>query len=50
MPGRTFSVDGLSRRPKQIGDEEYPPVNPALLDEPKSMSFEYPDKDNGIAG
>ncbi|KNZ77665.1 hypothetical protein J132_04484 [Termitomyces sp. J132] len=27
VPGKTFSVDGLSRRLKQLGDEEYLPVN-----------------------
>ena len=50
VPGRTFSVDGLSRRHKQDGDEEYSPVNPELMDEPKFMNFEYPDKDNKVVG
>ncbi|KAG6900168.1 hypothetical protein C0995_004145, partial [Termitomyces sp. Mi166 len=31
-------------------DEEYPPVDPELMDEPKSMYFEYPDKDNNVPG
>ncbi|KAG5330992.1 hypothetical protein C0989_008452, partial [Termitomyces sp. Mn162] len=48
VPGKTFSVDGLSRRIKQPGDEEYQSVNPELVDEPKSMKFEYPDRDNGV--
>ncbi|KNZ71917.1 hypothetical protein J132_05191 [Termitomyces sp. J132] len=46
VPGKTFSVDGLSRRLKQPGDEEYPPVNPELMDNPKAMHFEYPAKTN----
>ena len=50
VPGKAFSIDGLSRRCKQPGDEEYPPVDPELLDEPKSMYFEYPDRDNNIPG
>ncbi|KAG6873967.1 hypothetical protein C0993_000919, partial [Termitomyces sp. T159_Od127] len=50
VPGKTFSVDGLSRHPKYPGDEEYPPVDPELMDEPKSMLFEYPDKDNQVPG
>ncbi|KAG6882381.1 hypothetical protein C0992_011841, partial [Termitomyces sp. T32_za158] len=49
VPGKTFSVDGLSRRPKYPGDEEYPPVDPELMDKPKSMLFEYPDKDNQVS-
>ncbi|KAG6870231.1 hypothetical protein C0992_000651, partial [Termitomyces sp. T32_za158] len=49
VPGKTFSVDGLSRRPKYPGDEEYPLVDPELMDEPKSMLFEYPDKDNQVS-
>ncbi|KAG5721882.1 hypothetical protein E4T56_gene14791, partial [Termitomyces sp. T112] len=48
--GKTFSVDGLSRRLKQPGDEEYPPVNPELVDNPKTMHFEYPDKTNNEPG
>ncbi|KAG6874433.1 hypothetical protein C0993_000592, partial [Termitomyces sp. T159_Od127] len=48
--GKTFSVDGLSRHPKYPGDEEYPPVDPELMDEPKSMLFDYPDKDNQVPG
>ncbi|KAG6863232.1 hypothetical protein C0993_012395 [Termitomyces sp. T159_Od127] len=48
VPGKTFSVDGLSRHPKYPGDEEYPPVDLELMDEPKSMLFEYPDKDNQV--
>ncbi|KNZ81386.1 hypothetical protein J132_00972 [Termitomyces sp. J132] len=50
VPGKTFSVDGLSRRLKQPGDEEYPPINPELVDNPKTMHFEYPDKTNNEPG
>ncbi|KNZ79185.1 hypothetical protein J132_11181 [Termitomyces sp. J132] len=50
VPRKTFSVDGLSRRLKQPGDEEYPPVNPQLVDNPKTMHFEYPDKANNEPG
>ena len=50
VPGRTFSVDGLSRRLRQEGDEVYPPVNPELIDEPKSMHFEYLDKEQNVPG
>ncbi|KNZ79064.1 hypothetical protein J132_04764 [Termitomyces sp. J132] len=46
VPGKTSSVDGLSRRLKQPGDEEYPPVNPELVDNPNTMHFEYPAKTN----
>ncbi|KNZ74504.1 hypothetical protein J132_06458, partial [Termitomyces sp. J132] len=34
VPRKTFSVDGLSRRTKWPGDEEYQLVNPELMDEP----------------
>ncbi|KNZ81653.1 hypothetical protein J132_11006 [Termitomyces sp. J132] len=50
VPGKTFSVDGLSRRLKWPGDEEYPPVNPELIDNPKTMHFEYPVKTNNEPG
>ncbi|KAG6883138.1 hypothetical protein C0993_007634 [Termitomyces sp. T159_Od127] len=50
VPGKTFSVDGLFRHPKYPRDEEYPLVDPELMDEPKSMLFEYPDKDNQVPG
>ncbi|KAG6914761.1 hypothetical protein DXG01_015500, partial [Tephrocybe rancida] len=46
----TFSIDGLSRRTEQPGDEKYAPVDPELMDEPKAMLFEYPDQTNNIAG
>ncbi|KNZ77803.1 hypothetical protein J132_03863 [Termitomyces sp. J132] len=36
VPEQTFSVDGLSMRLKQPGDEEYPPVNPELVVNPKT--------------
>ena len=50
VPGRTFSVDGLSRRLRQEGDEVYPPVNSELMDEPKSMHFEYSDREKNVPG
>ncbi|KNZ75579.1 hypothetical protein J132_02520, partial [Termitomyces sp. J132] len=40
VPGKTLSIDDLSRRTKQLGDEEYQSANPELVDEPKSMNFE----------
>ncbi|KAG5729873.1 hypothetical protein E4T56_gene13854 [Termitomyces sp. T112] len=50
VPGKTFSVDGLSRRLKQPGEEEYPPVNSELVDNSKTMHFEYPAKNNNEPG
>ncbi|KNZ74272.1 hypothetical protein J132_07434 [Termitomyces sp. J132] len=47
---KTFSVDGLSRRFKQPGDEEYLSVNSELVDNPKTMHFEYPAKTNNKPG
>ncbi|KAG5718736.1 hypothetical protein E4T56_gene2710 [Termitomyces sp. T112] len=41
---------GVLRRLKQPGDEEYPPVNPELVDNPKTMHFEYPAKTNNEPG
>ncbi|KAG5348741.1 hypothetical protein C0989_008544, partial [Termitomyces sp. Mn162] len=43
-------MDGLSRREKQPGDEEYAPVDQSLLDDPKPMIFEYPDEINKVPG
>ncbi|KAG6842954.1 hypothetical protein H0H87_008980 [Tephrocybe sp. NHM501043] len=50
VPGKTFSVDGLSRRTKQEGDEEFPPVEEEMLDEPEVLKFEYPDELENVEG
>ncbi|KNZ77795.1 hypothetical protein J132_03854 [Termitomyces sp. J132] len=50
VPGKTFSMDDLSCREKQPGDEEYAPVDQSLLDDPKPMIFEYPDEINKVPG
>ncbi|KAG6839065.1 hypothetical protein H0H87_001766, partial [Tephrocybe sp. NHM501043] len=50
VPGKTFSVDGLSRRTKQEGDEEFPPVEEEMLDDPEVLKFEYPDELENVEG
>ena len=50
MPGKTFSMDGLSRRMKQPGNEEYEEVNSELVDYPKIMEFKYPNQLNNEEG
>ena len=44
--GKTFSMDGLSRRVKQPDNEEYEEVNSELVDYPKTMKFKYPNQLN----
>ncbi|KAG6815024.1 hypothetical protein H0H87_005755 [Tephrocybe sp. NHM501043] len=50
VPGKTFSVDGLSRRTKQEGDEEFPLVEEEMLDDSEVLKFEYPDELEGVDG
>ncbi|KAG6828639.1 hypothetical protein H0H87_001444 [Tephrocybe sp. NHM501043] len=48
VPEKTFSVDGLSRRTKQEGDEQFPPVEEEMLDGPEVLEFGYPDKSDNV--
>ena len=50
VPGKTFGPDGLSRRDKYPGDEEYP-LSSEWEDEPAGLrGYEYPDLDNNVKG
>jgi hypothetical protein len=48
IPGKTFAADGLSRRDRQPGDDEYLPDND-WVDEPEGpLKFEYPNLENNV--
>ncbi|KAG6842840.1 hypothetical protein H0H87_009995 [Tephrocybe sp. NHM501043] len=50
MPGKTFSMNRLSKRAKHKGDEDFPPVEEEMLYDPEVLEFEYPDKLENVEG
>ncbi|KAG6841957.1 hypothetical protein H0H87_011530, partial [Tephrocybe sp. NHM501043] len=50
VPRKTFSVDEQSRKTKQEGNKEFPPVEEEMLDDPEVLKFEYPDELENVEG